>query len=171
MNTRTQGQRVAWRNSCTNLKNATGKLRKHRKWDQKNAEQGQVAPKQREMGRHLEKFKLQLREKQHFPPQASNNWSEWKLTKNKKSKYISGPNENSQKAGVSVYVFAACSQDGMCVNENQNTGPVSSLEKLLHELDKCDWKTTEAQKMISRKCRAGPSCPQAARSGSPLRKV
>ena len=91
--------------------------------------------------------------------------------KNKKSKYISGPNENSQKAGVSVYVFAAGSQDGICVNENQNTRPESSLEKLLHELEKFDWKTTETQKMRSKKCRAGPSGPQAARNGSPLRKV
>ena len=76
-----------------------------------------------------------------------------------------------KKASASVYVFAACSQDGMCVNENQNTGPESSLEKLLHELEKCNWITTETQKMRSKKCRAGPSGPQAARNGSPLRKV
>ena len=41
---------------------------------------------------------------------------------------ISGPNENSQKASISVYVLAACNQDGFCVNEHQNTRPERSLE-------------------------------------------
>ena len=78
----------------------------------------------------------------------------------KPQKITSGPNENSQKASISVYVLAACSQDRICVNEHQNTGPESNLEKLLHELAKCDWKTTETQKMRSRKYRVGPSGPQ-----------
>ena len=38
--------------------------------DQENAEQGQMAPRQREVGRHFEKFKVEMREWQHFPPQA-----------------------------------------------------------------------------------------------------
>ena len=33
---------------------------------------------------------------------------------------ISGPNENSQKASISVNVLAADSQDRICVNEHQN---------------------------------------------------
>ena len=33
---------------------------------------------------------------------------------------VSGPNENSQKASISVSVLAADSQDGICVNEHQN---------------------------------------------------
>ena len=43
---------------------------------------------------------------------------------------ISGPNENSPEASISVYVLAAGSQDGVCVNEHQNTRPERSLEKL-----------------------------------------
>ena len=43
---------------------------------------------------------------------------------------ISGPNEISPKASISVYVLAAGCQDGICVNEIQNTRPESSLEKL-----------------------------------------
>ena len=69
---------------------------------------------------------------------------------------ISGPNENSQKASISVDVLAACSQDRICVNEHQNTRPERNLEKLEHEPEKCVWKTTGTQKMRSRRCRAGP---------------
>ena len=49
---------------------------------------------------------------------------------------VSGPNYKSPKASISVYVLAAGSQDGICVNEHQNTRPDSSLEKLWHELEK-----------------------------------
>ena len=35
-------------------------------------------------------------------------------------KQISGPNENSQKASISVNVLAAGSQDWICENEQQN---------------------------------------------------
>ena len=40
---------------------------------------------------------------------------------------------------------------------NTRTRPERNLEKLEHEPEKCDWKTTDTQKMRSRKCRAGPS--------------
>ena len=40
---------------------------------------------------------------------------------------------------------------------NTRTRPERNLEKLEHEPEKCDWKTTDTQKMKSRKCRAGPS--------------
>ena len=40
---------------------------------------------------------------------------------------------------------------------NTRTRPERNLEKLEHEPEKCDWKTTDTQKMRSRKCRTGPS--------------
>ena len=40
---------------------------------------------------------------------------------------------------------------------NTRTRPERNLEKLKHEPEKCDWKTTDTQKMRSRKCRTGPS--------------
>ena len=40
---------------------------------------------------------------------------------------------------------------------NTRTRPEGNLEKLEHEPEKCDWKTTDTQKMRSRKCRTGPS--------------
>ena len=44
--------------------------------------------------------------------------------------------------------------------KNQNTRPESNLEKLLHELEKCDWKTTEKQKMRSRNAEQGQVAPK-----------
>ena len=73
---------------------------------------------------------------------------------------ISVPNENSQKASISVYVLAACSQDGLCMNGHQNTRPERNLEKLLHELKKCDWKTVETQKMRSINAEQGQAAPK-----------
>ena len=40
---------------------------------------------------------------------------------------------------------------------NTRTRPERNLEKLEHQPEKCDWKTTDTQKMRSRKCRTGPS--------------
>ena len=40
--------------------------------------------------------------------------------KTHKKQVISAPNENSQKASISVNVLAAGSQDRICVNEHQN---------------------------------------------------
>ena len=40
---------------------------------------------------------------------------------------------------------------------NTRTRPERNLETLEHEPEKCDWKTTDTQKMRSRKCRTGPS--------------
>ena len=40
---------------------------------------------------------------------------------------------------------------------NTRTRPERNLETLEHEPKKCDWKTTDTQKMRSRKCRTGPS--------------
>ena len=40
---------------------------------------------------------------------------------------------------------------------NTRTRPERNLEILKHEPEKCDWKTTDTQKMRSRKCRTGPS--------------